>query len=270
MSVKTTRYKRLDSIEIKESLFKEFNLPDHFHDAYCFGFLQKGIKSSVVEGSSYLVHSNSVTIVNPYQVHADRNIDSDACHFKMIYVNREVVNYFAKKITGNTSNGILFTNDLITDPFVSSALLNFFTGMNNENLLNNKLMKLIEILIARYPVKNNIAVKAEDRTAIMDSIERARANFSGKIDIGKMANESKLSKYQFIRYFRKMTGLTPAAYIIVNRINFAKTLLVKGTPVGQVALEAGFYDHPQFCRFFKYYTNLSPTDYKRSCNMIQA
>ena len=85
-----------------------------------------------------------------------------------------------------------------------------------------------------------------------------------------MASESKLSKFQFIRHFKKMTGLTPAVYILVNRINYAKTLLAKNIPITQVALEVGFYDHPQFCKFFKYYTNISPTEYKHDCNIIQA
>ena len=32
MSLKTNRYQQFDSLEIKESLFKEFDLPNHFHE----------------------------------------------------------------------------------------------------------------------------------------------------------------------------------------------------------------------------------------------
>ncbi|EPE9818434.1 helix-turn-helix domain-containing protein [Flavobacterium psychrophilum] len=53
-------------------------------------------------------------------------------------------------------------------------------------------------------------------------------------------------------------------------MNHAKSLLIQGIPFGQIALEVGFYDHAQFCKFFKYYTNLSPTAYKSNCNIVQA
>lgn len=270
MYLKTNRYKQFDSIEIKESLFKEFDLPDHFHDTYCIGLLNNGMKKSIIEETSQLVHANSVSIINPYQIHSDKNIDYADCHFRMIYLNKDVLNYFSKKITGKNNDNLLFSNDLITDSTVISSISIFFDEMDDENLLEHKLKALIEILISKGYTEENIIIDNESKNAIDDSIEMARLNFSDKIDIGKMSNESKLSKFQFIRYFKKRTGLTPASYILIQRINQAKKLLTKDIPIGEVALDVGFYDHAQFCKFFKYYTNISPTDYKRSCNIIQA
>ncbi|AIN75048.1 AraC family transcriptional regulator [Flavobacterium psychrophilum] len=270
MYIKTNTYTQFDAIEIKESLFKEFLLPNHFHDTVCIGLLSNGIKKSVIEETPQLVHSNSVSIINPYQVHSDNNIDTSDCLYKMIYVNTDVINYFSKEITGKNYTNLLFTNDLITNPLVSSAVLRFFDDKHNENLLEQKLKNLIEILISKGFLAENIIIATESKNAIDDSIENARLNFSDKIDIAKMANESKLSKYQFIRYFKKKTGITPASYILIHRINHAKSLLIQGIPFGQIALEVGFYDHAQFCKFFKYYTNLSPTAYKSNCNIVQA
>lgn len=101
-------------------------------------------------------------------------------------------------------------------------------------------------------------------TALNESIELAHLNFTDKIDITKMATSHKLNKFQFIRNFKKITGTTPAAYIILCRINHAKLLITKGAPIGKIALETGFYDHPQFCKFFKYYLGVSPSEYKRT------
>ena len=270
MYLKTSRYKQFDSVEIKESLFNEFDLPDHFHDTYCIGLLSNGIKKCTIEETLQLIHSNSVSIINPYQIHSDKNIDTDDCHFRMIYLNEDVLNYFSKKITGKKSKNLLFSNDLITDSLVTSSILDFFNEMNNVNLLEHKLRNLIEILILKGYSKENSIIDTESKNAIDDSIEMARLNFSEKIDIGKMSDRSKISKFQFIRYFKKKTGVTPASYILIHRINHAKTLLLKDIPIGEIALEVGFYDHTQFCKFFKYYTNISPTEYKRNCNIIQA
>ncbi len=270
MSVKTNKYKQFDSIEIKESLFKVFDLPDHFHDTYCIGLLSSGIKTSIIEETPQIIHSNSVSIINPYQIHSDKNIDHEDCHYRMIYVNKEVVNFFAHKITGKKDNDLFFTNDLITDPKISSAILNFFSDMDNESLLDHKLKTLAELLVINAIPEKRISIHPESKNAIDDSIEKARLNFLEKIDLEKMANEVQLSKYQFIRYFKKKTGITPASYILIHRINHAKSLLDQDMPIVQVALESGFYDHAQFCKFFKYYTNITPSDYKRNCNIVQA
>ena len=270
MYIKTNRYQKFDSIEIKESLFKEFDLPNHFHETYCIGLLSNGIKKSIIEETPQLIHSNSVSIINPHQIHSDKNIDNEDCLYKMIYLNQDTLNYFTKKITGKSSQNLQFTNELITDTAVIASISAFFNDMDNESLLENKLKNLIETLIIQDLSKETCIIHKENKHAIDDIISKARLNFADKIDIQKMSDESKMSKFQFIRYFKKKTGLTPASYILLHRINSSKSMLEKGFPIGEIALDVGFYDHAQFCKFFKYYTNISPTEYKRNCNIIQA
>ncbi|MEO8234313.1 MAG: AraC family ligand binding domain-containing protein [Flavobacterium sp.] len=227
MYLKTTQYKQFDSIEIKESLFSKFDLPNHFHDTYCIGLLNKGIKKCVIEETTQLVHSNSISIINPYQVHSDKNIDAEDCLYKMIYLNPDILNYFSKKVAGKNNGNLHFTNDLITDPLVISSITRFFDEISNEIFLEQKLKNLIEILISGGYTKKNIIIDNQSKNAIDDSVEMARLNFSDKIDIGKMSFESKMSKFQFIRYFKKKTGLTPASFILMNRIIMLKTYLLK-------------------------------------------
>lgn len=270
MYLKTNRYNQFDSLEVKESMFKEFNLPNHFHDTYCVGLLTNGIKKCTIQEKKQLIHSNSVTIINPYQIHSDNNIDHEDCLFRMIYLNKDILNYFTKKITGKNNGNIIFTNDLITDSLVNSCILSFFDETDNRVLLEHKLEKLIKILLNNKYSADAIDINNDNKNAIDDCIKKARLNFSDKIDIAKMAQESNISKYQLIRYFKKKTGLTPASYILIHRINHSKKLLIKNIPIGEIALETGFYDHAQFCKFFKYYTNISPTEYRQNCNIIQA
>ncbi len=264
MFLKTNRYQLFDNLEIKESNFQEFNLPNHFHDTFCFGLMSSGIKKSVIEKKSQIIHSNSVSIINPYQVHSDKNIDTNNCHFKMIYVNKDIINYFSK------NSNILFTNDLIINSEISNSILSFFNNVENENLIENKLKNLIQNLVNEGYSKQKIIINNDFKNAIDDNIEYLKLNFSDKIDLTKISKENKISKFQYIRHFKKKTGITPACYILNLRINYAIKLLMKDYPIGQIALEVGFYDHAQFCKFFKYYTNTSPSDYKLNCNIVQA
>jgi AraC-like DNA-binding protein len=270
MYLKTNQYDQFDSLEVKESRFKEFNLPSHFHDSYCIGLLANGIKNCTIENNSQLIHSNSVSIINPYQIHTDKNIDYEDCLFRMIYLNKDVLNYFTKKITGKNNENIIFTNEIITNSFVNSSITSFFDENNKGILLEQKLENLIQILLNNKYSVDTIKISIDNKNAIDDCIEKVRLNFFDKIDITKMSQESKISKYQLIRYFKKKTGFTPASYILLHRINHSKKLLIRDISIGEIALEVGFYDHAQFCKFFKYYTNVSPTEYRQNCNIIQA
>ena len=51
------------------------------------------------------------------------------------------------------------------------------------------------------------------------------------------------------------------------RIDLARTLLQKGTDIGEVALVCGFFDQSHFHRHFKAMTTVTPREYQ--LNFIQ-
>ena len=72
-----------------------------------------------------------------------------------------------------------------------------------------------------------------------------------------------LSRYHFLRAFRRETGVTPHAYLTGRRIAAAKALLAGDQPLSEVALACGFYDQSHFSRSFKGCTGLTPGQYRR-------
>jgi len=78
-----------------------------------------------------------------------------------------------------------------------------------------------------------------------------------------------MSKYSFIRWFKRHVGLTPFEYILIKRVGLGKSLILQGLPLTDVALESGFYDQSHFSNYFKRYIGKSPQSYKQSCNIFQ-
>lgn len=207
MYLKTNRFQQFDTLEIKESYFSQFDLPNHFHDTYCIGLLSQGIKKSTIDGTTQFIHSNSVSIINPFQIHSDKNTDDQGCLFKMIYLNQDVLHSFAKKLEITNTNELLFSNNLITDAALISAVENLFTSAHQEHLLEQNLNNLIRCLVnPDYLVDKNNNDFSTD-SAIEDSIEKAKTNFSYKICIDTMATKSQLSKFQFIRNLKEKQEL---------------------------------------------------------------
>ena len=68
------------------------------------------------------------------------------------------------------------------------------------------------------------------------------------------------------RLFKKVWGVSPAAYVIRQRITLAKQLLLSGEEhsIAQVAASVGYSDPLYFSRLFKKHFGLSPVQYKNA------
>ena len=74
-----------------------------------------------------------------------------------------------------------------------------------------------------------------------------------------------ISKYHFLRVFRRLTGVTPYQYLISARLRRAALALARSRrPVIVVALESGFGDLSTFNKTFRAVFGLTPTQYRAS------
>ena len=76
-------------------------------------------------------------------------------------------------------------------------------------------------------------------------------HYGAVIDLDAMAREACLSKFHFIRLFRKHYGRTPHTYLKEVRLAEAKRLLQKGIPIRHVCFSVGFESVPSFTRLYK-------------------
>jgi len=67
-----------------------------------------------------------------------------------------------------------------------------------------------------------------------------------------------MSRYQLIRAFRAVTGMTPHAWQLNQRINLARERIRGGDRISDVAQHLGFADQAHFQRVFKAYAGVTP------------
>jgi|SRR6188474_2572834 len=87
-------------------------------------------------------------------------------------------------------------------------------------------------------------------------------HFSEDINLDKIANKALVSKFHFIRVFRKYYGRTPNQYLQEVRIEKAKKLLQKGNSINEVCNAIGFASKTSFISLFKKMTGLTPIAYQ--------
>lgn len=103
-----------------------------------------------------------------------------------------------------------------------------------------------------------------DYRRLTRACEFVLANYGQPIAVADLASRAHLSASQLQREFRRLFGLNPGDYILRVRLLMARRQLEDSSaPVGQIALDCGFYDQSHFTRAFRAATGLRPLDYRR-------
>lgn len=99
---------------------------------------------------------------------------------------------------------------------------------------------------------------------LTQACEFVLANYDQPIAITDLASRAHLSPSQLQREFRRLFGMNPGEYILRVRLLMARRQLEDtSAPVGQIALDCGFYDQSHFTRAFRASTGLAPLAYRQ-------
>lgn len=86
-----------------------------------------------------------------------------------------------------------------------------------------------------------------DQRRISRALRHLEAHATRRLSLDELAAAACMSKYHFLRCFRRIVGLTPHAYLVELRLRRAAAALrASDAPVARVALDAGFGDLSEF------------------------
>jgi AraC family transcriptional regulator len=91
-----------------------------------------------------------------------------------------------------------------------------------------------------------------------------KANLGGQIALSQVARECKLSVSHFVRAFKQTIGQPPYRWLLQQRIDVAKDLLLhSGLSMVEIALKCGFADQACFIRAFRKLLDTTPGEWRR-------
>lgn len=94
--------------------------------------------------------------------------------------------------------------------------------------------------------------------------ELLREHLDGGILLSRVARECGMSVSNFARSFKAIFGVSAHRWLVLRRIERAKELmLTTRSPLGDIALEAGFSDQASFNRTFLQFVWISPGRWRR-------
>jgi len=99
---------------------------------------------------------------------------------------------------------------------------------------------------------------------VKQACERLDADLAGHLSLQQIASEFGLSVSHFSRAFRISTGQPPHQWLLRRRVEVAKQLMtIRGLPLSEIAISAGFADQSHFTRVFSAIIGVSPAAWRR-------
>jgi transcriptional regulator GlxA family with amidase domain len=92
----------------------------------------------------------------------------------------------------------------------------------------------------------------------------ARANLDRPVSLDELAARALMSRRTFVRHFNAVTGATPYAWLLSQRLAVAEELLeTTGLPIEQIAARVGYRSAAVFREQFAARRGVAPRDYRK-------
>lgn len=237
--------------------------PNHFHEYYVIGFVEKGRRYMSCRNREYTIGAGDLVLFSPGDSHACAQKAEGSFDYRGFHIPTEVMLELAKEVTGKRQLPG-FLENVIRDEEMAEYLLLLHRMVMDGNtvfLKEETWILFISLLLERYgqPFENCVPECREE-------IERACAflqkHFTERIYLEQICEIAGLSKSTLLRAFTKEKGVTPYRYLETIRINEAKKLLEQGAAPIEAAMETGFSDQSHFANFFRAFIGLSPGAYR--------
>jgi AraC-like DNA-binding protein len=124
---------------------------------------------------------------------------------------------------------------------------------------------LIERVVAATADQERRAASPSPREArrVVEAIRLVEADAPRPVRLKDLAVSAGMSKYHFLRVFRRLTGMTPFQYLLSARMRRAALDLASSRrPVLAIALDSGFGDLSTFNHRFRATFGRTPTQYR--------
>ncbi|WP_249672202.1 helix-turn-helix transcriptional regulator [Pseudomonas abieticivorans] len=233
------------------------SFPRHTHDEYVLSANLAGHERIWLDGQTLDVPPGSVTLYNPMAVQGSEfgplGVEYISLHLDAEAVRRVIVD---NHLPG-PNRCPEFAQGVLQGEGLYSAIVEF------AQVAPGRVAEQEEALLGLLGQLLEPATTAagEHALAMRQATHYLRAHLGQKVELDEVAAAVGLSKYHFVRCFKKATGLAPLQYLMQLRLIEARQRLRKRQPAVDIADELGFYDQSHFINAFRKVMGVTPQVY---------
>jgi AraC-like DNA-binding protein len=240
-----------------EACFRGHAFDPHRHDTYAIGFTMHGVQSFKYRGSMQHSVPGQVFVLHPDETHDGHAGTSTGFRYRLIYVDPSAI----RDALGGTLP-LPFVRETVSDNRALAAAIRTALGdldLTLEDLHSDQIIQdLADALAAADRSLAQRTLSAPHRHAAAKARDYLDANVQNVVGSAELEAVTGLSRYALARHFRACLGTSPYRYLIMRRLDRARSLIRHGTPLVDAALSSGFSDQSHMTRHFHKAHGMSP------------
>lgn len=229
----------------------------HTHDEYVLGANLRGNERIWLDGRTLDVPVGAITLYNPLAVLASA-FAAEGVEYISLHLAPEALERVARENNLKHFSGApCFDQGVLQDPGLYRAIVDFARADSDHPAHREEaLLALLGQLLERPTTPAD-----EQDHALRLAMQCMRDTPHARLPLDALAAVAGLSKFHFVRCFKKATGLAPLQYHMQVRLSEARRRLRAGEHPGEVAHGLGFYDQSHFINAFRRVMGMTPHHY---------
>ncbi|MBN8941987.1 MAG: AraC family transcriptional regulator [Rhizobiales bacterium] len=260
------RHPRFRDLGLLKARFRRHRYDRHTHPTYVIALITEGCERVGVGNRSLVAPAGSVLVVNPEEWHDGEAGADDGWAYQTFYPSVGLMSTISAEL--GRDGAPLFAREVIADRDLAEALGAAHQGSTAEDATRAETSMLVALrqLILRHggdgrpePIEGS---GSQRRLALYEQV--IEDNLASELDLQRLALAAGVTRFQVIRDFKKVAGLTPAAFIRDRRLRHANRLIADGASLADAAFAAGFADQSHLSRTFRAMHGITPGMFRRA------
>lgn len=240
----------------------------HMHDHFGIGLIVRGAQRSASGRGQVQACAGDLISVNPAEVHDGVPIGDGARRWRMLYFNPQLIEEVFEDMVADV--GTLpceFAHPVLRSQQAAELFCTLYRTVSQAGEYSDRLeIEEALSLLLEHLLDQSMSVPS----VLSNAASRAKAMIDDDplalVSLESLAREADLSRFQLVRAFARLTGLTPHAYLVQRRIQRARQLIATGMSLADASHASGFADQSHMTRCFVRSFGFSPGMYARQCS----
>ncbi len=259
---------------------EESSVTYHLRDSYSFKYCYEGSETYLVNGQRKILKRGEGMIINPgSQVEWSCPQQLRSKGFSA-FLSPSIIEYvksqygsserlFKEKGDNSLRRYIFFDYPFACGNQIGRLFELCRNGLFLDRHVEDFLLRLcFEMVIANEPLKkmmnNQKPIKVSTKLELIKKLSFAndliRQSIYEDLDLDTISLESGISKFHFVRTFKKIYGISPIKLLIHLRLAESLRLIRNGIRPSTIAADLHFYDMSHFARMFRKLFGHYPTE----------
>ncbi len=257
---------RVDSVrpgfERGEASFNGPAFAPHRHDTYALGVTQQGVQCFRYRGVETRCLAGQAFVLHPDELHDGRAGTDDGFTYRMLYLEPALVQ---DALEAPRCPLPFLRGGVSADARLLAALNAALAGDGaplEELRLDSHLVEIAEALAALDPSSAAMTPDAPCVRAVARAREFLDEEFSRAVASASLERATGLSRFALARHFRAYLGTSPHRYVVMRRLDRARSLMRDGASLADAAASSGFADQSHMTRHFKRAYGVTPARWR--------